>query len=107
MLSRVSRGFVKPQTRGLLLRSYPSDALVAQGEDYADRLLPILLLYVPAQPPRGAPRAKGAGHFELLERVAHRRQLLVNLGGGHRLVRPDVDLVFVLFGAEADVNSRE
>src|SRR3989441_3880913 len=104
MLSRVSRGFVKPKTRGLLLRSYPSDVLVAQGEDYADRPLPIPPLDVPAQPPRGPPRAKGADHFELLERVAHRRQLLVNLRGGHRLVRPDVHLVVVLFGAEAAVN---
>src|SRR2546428_13749393 len=101
MLSRVSLGFVKPKTRGLLLRPYPSDVLLAQGEDYADRPLPMLLLDVPAQPPRGAPRAKGADHFELFERVAHRRKLLVNLGGGSRHVSPYVHLVVVMFGADA------
>src|SRR5438552_17963217 len=103
MLSRVSLGFVKPKTRSLLLRPYPSDVLLAQGEDYANRPLPILLLDVPAQPPRGAPRAERADHFELSERVAHRRQLLVNLGRRHRLVRLDVHLVVVLLGAEAAV----
>src|SRR2546427_8917691 len=107
MLSRVSLRFVKPKTRRLLLRPYPSDVLLAEGEDYANRPLPVLLLDVPAQPPRGAPRAKGADHIELLDRVAHRRQLLVNLGGGHRLVRPDVHLVVVLFGAEAAVHPGE
>src|SRR2546427_12033827 len=101
MLSRVSLGFVKPKTRGLLLRPYPSDALLAQGEDYADRPLPILLLDVPAQPPSGAPRAKGADHIELLERVAHRRSLLVNIGRGHRLLRADVPLVVILLRAVA------
>src|SRR5713226_3002931 len=104
MLSRVSLRFVKPKTGGLLLRPYPSDVLIAQGEDRADRLLRILLLDVPAQPPRGAPRAEGADHFELAERVAHRRQLLVNLGRRHRLVGLDVQLVVVLLGAEATVN---
>src|SRR5881396_138407 len=107
MLSRVPVRFVKPETRSLLLRPYPRNILVAQGEDYADRLLPILLLDVPAQPPRGAPRAEGADHFEVLERVAHHRQLLVNLGRRHRLVRPDVQLVVVLLGAEAVVNPGE
>src|SRR5712691_11904179 len=107
MLSRVSLRFVKPKTRGFLLRPYPSHVLVVQGEDYAERLLPVFLLDVPAQPPRGAPGAEGADHLEALERVAHRRQLLVYLGGGHRLVRPDIQLVVVLLGAEAVVHPGE
>src|SRR5439155_12428156 len=103
MLSRISLRFVKPKTRSLLLRPSPGDVLLAQGEDYANRPLPVLLLDVSAQPPGGAPRAEGADHFELPERVAHRRQLLVNLGRRHRLVRPDVQLVVVLLWAEAAV----
>src|SRR2546427_853355 len=107
MLSRVSLRFVKPKTRSLLLRPYPGDVLLAEGEDYANRPLPVLLLDVPAYPPGGAPRAEGADHFELPERVAHRRQLLVNLGRRHRLVRLDVRLVVVLLGAEAVVDPGE